>query len=80
MLSYSKAWHFLGLSKRVRTKGLHSPAAFFSSLGPGKINLKGINLQQKPPNFDKSVNGKHFDVAVIGGGSGGLAFVLVLSL
>ncbi len=50
----------------------------FSS-GPGKINLKGINLTQKPANFDKSVNNKHFDVAVIGGGSGGLAFILVSS-
>lgn len=42
-----------------------------------KLDLKNLGKQIKQqPNFDKSVNGKHFDIAVIGGGSGGLSLVL----
>lgn len=40
--------------------------------------FKGFNLQKKRSLIDEKVNKKHYDVAVIGGGSGGLAFAFVI--
>ena len=78
---------FNNVSKRFRrtyalqkTLSSFRPCSFSSSSGgePAaklKLNLKDIGKQMKKTSFfDPSVNGEHFDVAVIGGGSGGLGF------
>ena len=51
--------------------------------GPGEIPNQPLDLSKlaaipkAPPLIDPTVNGEHYDVAVIGGGTGGLAFVYV---
>ncbi|KAL4431921.1 hypothetical protein ABPG74_012733 [Tetrahymena malaccensis] len=58
------------LYKGFQIKSLQSQVAKqnFSS------GFKGFNLQKKKPLIDEKVNKQHYDVAIIGGGSGGLAF------
>lgn len=44
-----------------------------SSFNLGKLG----GIVKPPPLIDPSINGQHYNVAVIGGGSGGLSFVYV---
>lgn len=56
---------------------------FSSNGGPAAGGLSNLNLgklggiAKSPPVIDPSINGQHYDVAVIGGGSGGLSLVYV---
>ena len=51
-----------------------------SSTPKFNLNLKGIGNKIAKPFIDPSINGNHYDVAIIGGGSAGLAFSFVIFL
>jgi len=71
------------LAKRFAIQQPASSFPFSAAVSGGgaapklNLNLKNLGKQlKKPVYFDQAYNNEHFDVAVIGGGSGGLGFVL----
>lgn len=65
----------------IRQIYTHTRRNFAINLGggdkPGLKVPKLGGLGKSAPLIDESINGKHYDVAVIGGGSGGLGFAFV---